>query len=207
MKRTLFGRTAPRVLNVLEPVARAAGLALAASTMFATAAMAQPQTHTIFANGGFDAVSGKPDTCSTSEWLFVINGISPSGNAPSSISVVFDTNGSTTASDVTLTFQQVFLNPKRTTAHYSIQIDSTNAGYVFDSASAQLLDGTSYNNFVLSHGSCAGTSTPPGGGTGGGGTPPPGATPELDSLALFGTGMFGLAGYAITRMRASRPRR
>jgi hypothetical protein len=32
----------------------------------------------------------------------------------------------------------------------------------------------------------------------------PGATPELDSLVLFGTGLSGLAGYAISRLRARR---
>ncbi len=41
---------------------------------------------------------------------------------------------------------------------------------------------------------------------GGGGTPPvdPAATPELGSLALFGTGAAGFAGYALTRLRAGR---
>ncbi len=33
------------------------------------------------------------------------------------------------------------------------------------------------------------------------------ATPELDSIALFGTGAMGMAGYAIMRMRAARGRR
>ena len=32
-------------------------------------------------------------------------------------------------------------------------------------------------------------------------------TPELDSIALFGTGAIGMAGYALTRMRAARGRR
>lgn len=194
-------------LNTLAPIARAAGLASVALALFATAAMAAPQTFTIYASGGFDASTGKPDTCSTGEWLFVINGISPAGNAPSSISVVFDTSAGATVTDVTLTFAQTFLNPTSTTAHYSVPINATNAGNVFDSASAQMRAGTSFNNFVLSHGSCARTSTPPGGGGGGGGvTPPPTATPELDSLALLGTGMFGMAAYALTRMRASRRR-
>jgi hypothetical protein len=30
------------------------------------------------------------------------------------------------------------------------------------------------------------------------------ATPELDSLALFGAGVAGMAGYALTRVRARR---
>ena len=30
------------------------------------------------------------------------------------------------------------------------------------------------------------------------------ATPELDSFALFGAGLLGVAGYAITRYRARR---
>ncbi len=34
--------------------------------------------------------------------------------------------------------------------------------------------------------------------------PPPGATPELDSLFLFGTGIAGVAGYAALRLRARR---
>jgi hypothetical protein len=36
------------------------------------------------------------------------------------------------------------------------------------------------------------------------GGPGAGATPELDSLVLFGTGLSGLAGYAISRLRARR---
>ena len=192
-------------LKTLARIGRAGGLALTALTLFATAAMAASPTFTIFASGGFDVSTGKPDTCSTSEWLFVLNGVSPAGSAPSSIAVVFDKNGSPTATDITLTFTETFLNPVRTTAHYAMPIESTTAGYVFDSASAQLPVGTSYNSFVLSHGSCAGSSTPPAGGAGGGGiTPPPTATPELDSVALLGTGLLGMAGYAVTRMRASR---
>lgn len=31
-----------------------------------------------------------------------------------------------------------------------------------------------------------------------------GATPELDSLMLFGTGLLGAGGYALTRLRARR---
>jgi hypothetical protein len=30
------------------------------------------------------------------------------------------------------------------------------------------------------------------------------STPELDSLALFGTGMLGMLGYGMTRLRARR---
>jgi len=46
-----------------------------------------------------------------------------------------------------------------------------------------------------------------GGGTGGGGTgggPSLAATPELDSLLLFGFGLSGLGGYAVSRYRARR---
>jgi hypothetical protein len=32
------------------------------------------------------------------------------------------------------------------------------------------------------------------------------ATPELDSLALFGTGAVGIVGYAVMRLRAARRR-
>jgi Domain of unknown function DUF11 len=46
-----------------------------------------------------------------------------------------------------------------------------------------------------------------GGGGGGGGGVPPGATPELDSLLLFGSGLSGLAGYAALRLRTRRLRR
>ena len=56
------------------------------------------------------------------------------------------------------------------------------------------------------------TVTPvPGGGGGGdpgdigGGLPPVNATPELDSLALMGSGLLGLGGYALLRLRARRP--
>ncbi len=41
-----------------------------------------------------------------------------------------------------------------------------------------------------------------GGGGGGGGGQIPGATPELDSIALFGSGLSGLAGYVLLRRRA-----
>jgi hypothetical protein len=40
------------------------------------------------------------------------------------------------------------------------------------------------------------------GGTGG----PPSATPELDSLLLFGAGVSGLGGYALLRLRGRRRR-
>jgi hypothetical protein len=43
-----------------------------------------------------------------------------------------------------------------------------------------------------------------GGGGGNGGPPSPAATPELDSLLLFGVGLSGLGGYAVTRFRARR---
>jgi hypothetical protein len=49
----------------------------------------------------------------------------------------------------------------------------------------------------------------PGSGDGGplpGGSPAPGATPELDSLLLFGSGLSGLGGYALMRLRARRRR-
>jgi hypothetical protein len=39
-----------------------------------------------------------------------------------------------------------------------------------------------------------------------GGPPGVGATPELDSLILFGTGLSGLAGYSMLRLRARRRR-
>jgi uncharacterized repeat protein (TIGR01451 family) len=49
------------------------------------------------------------------------------------------------------------------------------------------------------------TSSGGGGGTGGGGGGVnPGATPELDSLFLFGSGLSGLAGYAALRWRSRR---
>ena len=41
-------------------------------------------------------------------------------------------------------------------------------------------------------------------GNSGVGNPPSAATPELDSLALFGTGAAGMAGYALMRIRARR---
>ena len=46
-----------------------------------------------------------------------------------------------------------------------------------------------------------------GGTNGNGGNPPAvSATPELDSLVLFGTGAAGFAGYALMRVRARRDR-
>jgi hypothetical protein len=44
-----------------------------------------------------------------------------------------------------------------------------------------------------------------GGGDGGGGVPPD-ATPELDSLLLFGSGLSGLAGYGLLRLRTRKRR-
>ena len=46
-------------------------------------------------------------------------------------------------------------------------------------------------------------------GSGSGGTNPPtvSATPELDSLVLFGTGAATIMGYALTRVRARRDRK
>src|SRR5688500_6063474 len=41
----------------------------------------------------------------------------------------------------------------------------------------------------------------------GGGPPSLAATPELGSLALFGSGTAGMAGYAALRLRAARSRR
>ncbi len=41
----------------------------------------------------------------------------------------------------------------------------------------------------------------PGGGTTAG-PPSPGATPELDSVLLFGTGLIGVGGYLLRRRRA-----
>ena len=40
-----------------------------------------------------------------------------------------------------------------------------------------------------------------------GGDGGPGAMPELDSLLLFGTGLSGIAGYAMNRLRIRRKRR
>jgi hypothetical protein len=37
------------------------------------------------------------------------------------------------------------------------------------------------------------------------GPPPPGATPEVDSLVMFGSGLSGLAAYVLRRRRAGRP--
>lgn len=51
-----------------------------------------------------------------------------------------------------------------------------------------------------------GVAVSTGGGTIGGGTILA-QTPELDSIALFGTGAMGMAGYAIMRLRAARARR
>jgi hypothetical protein len=42
-----------------------------------------------------------------------------------------------------------------------------------------------------------------GGGGGPGGGPNPGATPELDSLVLFASGLLGVLGYARRRRRVS----
>jgi hypothetical protein len=49
-------------------------------------------------------------------------------------------------------------------------------------------------------GGCSGD----GGGDDGGGLPNPRATPELDSLVLFGTGAAGLASYLRMRVRGAR---
>lgn len=51
-----------------------------------------------------------------------------------------------------------------------------------------------YNNFNVSGGSCADAPPPP----------PPSNTPELSSVALFGSGALGLVGFAAMRLRRRR---
>jgi hypothetical protein len=53
-------------------------------------------------------------------------------------------------------------------------------------------------------GECVSFVNDSGGGGGGGAPVDPAATPELGSLALFGSGAAGFAGYALTRLRAGR---
>jgi hypothetical protein len=167
-------------------MARSTVLALAATSLLAATAMA---SFTISAKGGWTTTTGKPDSCSTSEWLFVINGIS-GGPPPGSIKVTFDAG----SADVTLTFVETFQNPQASNAHYAIPITSANTNYTLDGATAVLQDGTTYNNFVLSHGSCAAPPPPP--------PPPPQAgTPELDSLILFGAGAALVGGFGYLRRR------
>jgi hypothetical protein len=51
-----------------------------------------------------------------------------------------------------------------------------------------------YNNFNLSGGLCLDAPPPP----------PPSNTPELSSVALFGSGALGLVGFAAMRLRRRR---
>jgi hypothetical protein len=127
--------------------------------------------------------------------LFVINGIS-GGPPPGSIKVTFDSG----SKDVTLTFVETFQNPNASNAHYAIPITAANANYTLVGATAVLQDGTSYNNFVLSHGSCGSAPPPPPP------PPPPSSTPELRSPLLFGVGAALIGGYGfLRRRRGSRP--
>jgi len=186
-------------------------LALASSPALAASSI-PASGGTISAHGGWNATTGLPDTCDSTEWLFVINGLSsnaskinPRGNVtyqayPSSISVWFDNS---TNVDIPQTAVQIFANPPSSTLHYSIPVDSTNSHYKLDGATATFSHSTdgnamTYNNFVLSHGPCASGGTPPPPPP----PPPPGATPELDSLLLFGSGATGLGGYVLMRLRS-----
>ena len=91
--------------------------------------------------------------------------------------------------------------PTARIAGFGVNIGSNNPSYAVETDLVDF-DGTVYD-FELDAS---------GGGDDGGGTgctvdctpPPPGATPELDSLLLFGSGLSGLGGYAIMRLRARR---
>jgi hypothetical protein len=210
-------RRSRRVMTVAtrSSVIALTALALAGSTVLAAGTI-PAQGGTITASGGWSTATGQPDTCDPSEWLFVINGlssnastISPQGTLtyqayPKTISVVFDNALSV---DVPLTLVEVTVNPPASTAKYAITADTMNSQYTLDGATATFgasTDGQpmAYNNFVLSHGPCASSpNTPPSGPPG---PPPPGATPELDSLVLFGFGAMSLGSYALTQLRGRR---
>lgn len=170
---------------------RAAALALLVTGALSSTALADT---TVTIGGGFSPTTGKPESCDSTEFLFVINSIS--GPAPTSITAVFDTGPGTPTFSVSV--PRTFLNPPGSTAHFSLAIDASNKMDVLSTATVIVPTGTTIGNFVLSHGSCAPftTTTPP--------PPPPGGTPELDTLALFAAGALGVAGYAINRRRASR---
>jgi len=191
---------------------RAAAVAFTALALASTPALAAGTIPAgggmISASGGWSTATGKPDSCSSTEWLFVINGLSSNASRinsqgtvtyhayPNSISVSFDTSVNV---DVPATGVEIFANPSSSNLHYSIPVTAANAQYTLDGATAVFghsTDGSAmtYSNFVLSHGPCATTPPPP--------PPPPGATPELDSLVLFGGGAAGLAGYMLIRRRA-----
>ena len=164
-------------------LARSSAFAVILMLAFAASAFA---SFTISASGGWNTSTGKPDSCDSTEWLFVINGIS-GGPAPSSINVTFNDGSSNV--------QRNFLNKPGSTAHYSFLIDATNVNWVVAGATAVLQDGTTYNNFVLSHGSCGSGPPPPP-------PPPPGGTPELDTLLLLVGGAVPV-GVALLRRRRS----
>src|SRR5579859_8012408 len=75
-------------------------IAIAAALTLGVAATAFA-SFTISASGGWNTSTGVPDSCSSTEWLFVINGIS-GGPAPGSIMVKFNTGSAN--------FDQTFVN-------------------------------------------------------------------------------------------------
>jgi len=140
--------------------------------------------------------SGIADSCSDTEWLFVLNGIAAANanDVPQQISVTF-TNGTTTT--FPLTSLQGNLANGAGNAHYSIAVTAQNGSLGIKSAFFVVPAGmTAYNQFVLSHGGFCGPKSPP--------PPPPGGTPELDSILLFAAGLTGLGCYVALRRRARR---
>jgi hypothetical protein len=141
-----------------------------------------------------------PSSCGTqlAEPFFVINQISPTGALPHTIQITFQNSsggGTTTVTSTGFSSQGGGQN-----FHYWIDLPSSASYTAITDATVVVPAGTSIGEFVWSHTDCVGGTPPP--------PPPPpppvSATPELDSLLLFGSGALGLSGYALTRWRARR---
>jgi hypothetical protein len=162
--------------------------------VFAITASADDST-AITASGGWDTTTGKPTSCSTTDWLFTLSGTS-AGQAPASITALFRVGSSLT----TLNLAQTSNNPDGSLVRYSVPVTSGNADYRLVGALAMLQtesDDQTNISFSLTHGGCGTASTqgppPP--------PPTPSSTPELGSLVLFGMGAASIGSYALMRRR------
>src|SRR5215472_16003430 len=103
---SVIGSGPPQARTGLWNAARASAIALSAIALASSPVLAASSIPasggTITASGGWTTTTGQPDTCDSTEWMFVINGLSSNasttntqGNVtyqsyPSSITVVFD---------------------------------------------------------------------------------------------------------------------
>jgi hypothetical protein len=185
----MFRFSSPRLSQAVA--LRSLGFASAMVLVFAITASADDST-AITASGGWDTTTGKPTSCSTTDWLFTLSGTS-AGQAPASIIALFRVGTTLTTVDL----PQTSNNPDGSLVRYSVPVTSGNADYRLVGALAMLqteADGENIS-FSLTNGGCGTVVTqgPP--------PPTPSSTPELGSLVLFGMGAVSIGSYALMRRR------